>query len=204
MGEFRIEQVNTLHKEAATFRAADSPSHNDKRSEIMKGPTKLSSAHTGHSRQPTELSVLKNPHTKEDSHLEDEGKGTAEISSSQVKQLVSAISRVSAILQREITQTKMLRTQVPNLIDKKDEFNVFENPQLNQLLPHQHMITDENKLHYLQNLMRDQDIDFWQTLRISSDFTLTDVLNQSEKKNFSRKLPRDLQVRLEPKHKRRQ
>ena len=47
---------------------------------------------------------------------------------------------------------------------------------LNQLRPHQHKLSEEQKLTYFQSLLRDDAIEFWQSLKITNQTTLAQVL----------------------------
>ena len=107
---------------------------------------------------------------------------TAENTSSQMNQVLSAMNSLPTILQRDFTHTTVLHTQLPNFRGSKDKFTDFEHLLLNHLRPHQHRMTEENKLHYFQSLLRDEAIEFWQTLRINSKTTLRDVLLQFRQK----------------------
>ena len=93
-----------------------------------------------------------------------------------MEQVVDAIHRLPQILHRDAHQQKVLSTQVPNFRGSKDKFNEFEHLLLNHLRPHQNRLTEEAKLQYFQSLLRDEAIEFWQTLRINSETTLKDVL----------------------------
>ena len=80
-----------------------------------------------------------------------------------MNQVVNAINSLSAILQCEFTQIKMLHTQVPKFRGSKGKVNEFEHLLLNHLRPHQHRITEKNKFLYFQSLSGDEAIDAaWQ------------------------------------------
>ena len=84
---------------------------------------------------------------------------------------------VSAILQRDVTQPKILYTQLPNFRGS-NKFNEYQHHQLSHLQPHPNKITDEDILHFLQCLLKNKATDLWQTLRIISETTFRDVLMQ--------------------------
>ena len=44
-----------------------------------------------------------------------------------------------------------------------------------------HKLTEEQKLNYFQSLLRDDAIEFWQTLKITTETTLTDILQAFSK-----------------------
>ena len=44
-----------------------------------------------------------------------------------------------------------------------------------------HKLTDEQKLNYFESLLRDDTIDFWQTLKITTETTLTEILQAFSK-----------------------
>ena len=88
--------------------------------------------------------------------------------------LLNAIQDLPRKLQK--TNTKLLQTHVPNFRGSKDKYNEFEHLLLNHFRPIANKITEEDKIHFFQSLLRDEAIDFWQTITISSTTTLQDVL----------------------------
>ena len=78
--------------------------------------------------------------------------------------VVTVINNLPHILQRDATHTLITNTQVQNFRGSKNKFHEFEHLLLNHSRPHQNRITDDHKLHYIQSLLRDEAIDFWQTL----------------------------------------
>ena len=72
--------------------------------------------------------------------------------------------------------TRKLQTHVPNFRGTKDKYNEFEHLLLNHFRPIANKITEEDKIHFFQSLLRDEAIDFWQTITISSTTTLQEVL----------------------------
>ena len=67
----------------------------------------------------------------------------------------------------------------------KDKYNEFEHLLLNRFRPIANKINEEDKIHFFQSLLRDEAIDFWQTITISSTTTLQDVL-QLFRKEFAK------------------
>ena len=53
----------------------------------------------------------------------------------------------------------------------------FEHLLLNHLSPLAHKITEENKLHFFQSLLRDEAIEYWQSIQMTPLTTLKDVLD---------------------------
>ena len=53
----------------------------------------------------------------------------------------------------------------------------FEHLFLNHLSPLANKITEENKLHFFQSLLRDEAIEYWQSIQITPVTTLKDVLD---------------------------
>ena len=88
--------------------------------------------------------------------------------------LLNAIQDLRKKLQK--TNTKLLQTHVPNFRSSKDKYNEFEHLLLNHFRPIANKITEEDKLHFFQSLLRDEAIDFWQTITINPTTTLQDVL----------------------------
>ena len=76
---------------------------------------------------------------------------------------------------------KILHTQVPLFRANREIYNEFEHLLLNHLRPHQHKLSEEQKLTYIQSLLRDDDIEFWQSLKITTQTTLAQVLRYFKK-----------------------
>ena len=57
----------------------------------------------------------------------------------------------------------------------------FEHLLLNHLSPLANKITEENKLHFFQSLLRDEAIEYWQSIQITPVTTLKDVLDMFQK-----------------------
>ena len=55
---------------------------------------------------------------------------------------------------------------------------------------HQYRIKDDNQKQHFQSLLEDEAIKFWQTLRITSETNLKDVLNQI-REEFARDFPKE-------------
>ena len=75
-----------------------------------------------------------------------------------------------------ITQPKILQTQVPLFKGNREKYNEFEHLLLSHLQPHAHKLTEEQKLKNFKSLLRDDAIEFWQTLTITTETTLKDIL----------------------------
>ena len=78
--------------------------------------------------------------------------------------LLNAIQDLSRNLLK--TNTKLLQTHVPNFRGSKDQCNVFRHLLLNHFRPIANKITEEDKIHFFHRLLRDEAIDFWQTITI--------------------------------------
>ena len=63
----------------------------------------------------------------------------------------------------------------------KAKCHEFERLLINHFRPHQNRITEEDKVPYFQSLLRDEAIDFWQTLRITPETTFKDVVEKYRK-----------------------
>ena len=103
--------------------------------------------------------------------------------------LFNAIQHPSRKLQK--TNTKLLQTHVPNFRGPKDKYNEFEHLLLNHFGPIANKITEEDKFHFFQSLLRYEAIDFWQTITINSTTTLQDVL-QLFRKEFAKQDSREV------------
>ena len=89
------------------------------------------------------------------------------------------------------TNTKLLQTHVPNFRGSKDKYNEFEHILLNHFRPIANKITEEDKIHFFQSLLRDEAIDFWQTITINPTTTIQDVL-QLFRKEFAKEDMREV------------
>ena len=89
---------------------------------------------------------------------------------------MSEIQHFRATMTDGVIQTKILQTQVPHFRGNREKYNEFEHLLKNHLRPHMHKQTEEQKINYFQSLLRDDAIDFWQTLKITTETTLTEIL----------------------------
>ena len=110
--------------------------------------------------------------------LEDEEDEPEMSNNSPIEHLVTAISNLLHILQRDTTHTRILNTQVSNFGGPKDKIHEFEHLLLNNLRPHENRITEEYKTYYFQRLLRHQAVVFWQALQKTPETTLKDVLDK--------------------------
>ena len=92
------------------------------------------------------------------------------------ERLFNAIERPQRI-KGSTTNTKLLQTHVPNFRGQKDKFVEFEHLLLNHLRPLANKISEENKLHFFQSLLRDEAIEYWQSIHFTPVTTLKDVLD---------------------------
>ena len=67
-----------------------------------------------------------------------------------------------------VQHPKILHTQVPLFRGNREKYNEFEHLLLNHLRPHQHKLSEEQKLTYFQSLLRDDAIEFWQSLKMKT------------------------------------
>ena len=110
--------------------------------------------------------------------LEDEEDEPEMSNNSPIDHLVTAISNLLHILQRDTTHTRILNTQVSNFGGSNDKIHEFEHLLLNHLMPHENRITEEYNLYYCQRLLRDQAVVFWQALQKTPETTQKDVLDK--------------------------
>ena len=80
-----------------------------------------------------------------------------------------------------VQHPKTLHTQVPLFRGNREKYNEFEHLLLNHLWPHQHKLSEEQKPTYFQSLLRDDAIEFWQSLKITAQTTLAQVLRYFKK-----------------------
>ena len=92
------------------------------------------------------------------------------------ERLLNAIQTLPQRIKGSTTNTKLPQTHVPNFRGQKDKFVEFEHL-LNHLSPLANKITEENKLHFFQSLLRDEAIENWQSIQITPLTTLKDVLD---------------------------
>ena len=93
------------------------------------------------------------------------------------ERLLNAIETIPQRIKSTTTNTKLLQTHVPNFRGQKDKFVEFEHLLPNHLSPLANEITEENKLHFFQSLLRDEAIEYWQLIQITPLTTLKDVLD---------------------------
>ena len=93
------------------------------------------------------------------------------------ERLLNAIETIPQRIKSTTTNTKLLQTHVLNFRGQKDKFVEFEHLLLNHLSPLANKITEENKLHFFQCLLRDDAIEYWQSIQITPLTTLKDVLD---------------------------
>ena len=75
-----------------------------------------------------------------------------------------------------LNHLKTLQTQGPFFRGEREKYNDFRHLLLNHLKPHRHKLSEEQKLTYFQSLLRDDTIEFWQSLKITKQTTLAQVL----------------------------
>ena len=80
-----------------------------------------------------------------------------------------------------VQHLKTLHIQVPHFRSNRDKYNEIEHLLLNHLRPHQHKLSEEQKLTYFQSLLCDEAIEFWQSLKITTQTTLAQVLRYFKK-----------------------
>ena len=100
---------------------------------------------------------------------------------SQFDDIVSEIHHLRDTMTDTVQHPKILHTQVPLFRGNREKYNEFEHLLLNHLRPHQHKLSEEQKLTYFQSLLRDDAIEFWQSLKMSSQTTLAQVLRYFKK-----------------------
>ena len=106
----------------------------------------------------------------------------------QIADVMTEIHHLRSTMGETLTQPKILQTQVPLFKGNRDKYNEFEHLLLNHLRPHAHKLTEEQKHNYFQSLLRDDAIEFWQTLTITTETTLRDILTAFKKENAKEEL----------------
>ena len=101
--------------------------------------------------------------------------------SPQIDDVMTEIHNLRTTMTDGEIQPKILRTQVPLFSGNRDKYNEFERLLKNHHGPHMNKLTDEQKLNCFQSLLRDDALEFWQTLKINTETTLTDILTTFNK-----------------------
>ena len=103
-------------------------------------------------------------------------------SANQFNDIVNEIHHLRDTMTDTVQHPKILHTQVPLFRGNREKYNEFEHLLLNHLRPHQHKLSEEQKLTYFQSLLRDDAIEFWQSLKMTSQTTLAQVLRYFKNK----------------------
>ena len=88
------------------------------------------------------------------------------------ERLLNAIETIPQRIKNTTANTKLLQKHFPNFRGQKGKFVEFEHLLLNHLSPLANKITEENKLHFFQSLLRDEAIEYWQSIQIPPVTTL--------------------------------
>ena len=113
-----------------------------------------------------------------DEDTDEEGDSTPR---SHEKRLLNAIETIPHRIKSSTTNNKLVQTHFPNFRGQKDNFVEIAHLLLNHLSPLANKITEENKLHFFQSLLRDEAIEYWQSIQITPVTTLRDVLDMFRK-----------------------
>ena len=178
-------KINELQNEFSQLKdlmmAVISKTDSENRPSTSKGPSKL--AHTvgldmvtgvTETRSTRPTSSFTNFRRYQEDDSDEEGESTPR---SNEERLLNAIETIPQRIKSTTTNTKLLQTHVPNFRCQKDKFVEFEHLLLNHLSPLANKITEESKLHFFQSLLRDDAIEYWQSIQITPLTTLKDVLD---------------------------
>ena len=178
-------KINELQNEFSQLKdlmmAVISKVDTENRQSTSKGPSKpahtvgldmVTGATETRSTRPTASFTNCSRYQEDDS--DEEGESTPR---SNEERLLNAIETIPQRIKNTTTNTKLLQTHVPNFRGQKDKFVEFEHLLLNHLSPLANKITEENKLHFFQSLLRDDAIEYWQSIQITPMTTLKDVLD---------------------------
>ena len=102
-------------------------------------------------------------------------------SAHQFDDIVTEIHHLRDTMTDTVQHPKILQTQVPLFQGNREKYNEFEHLLRNHLRPHQHKLSEEQKLTYFQSLLRDDAIEFWQSLKMTNHITLAQVLRYFKK-----------------------
>ena len=161
-------KINELQNEFSQLKdlmmAVISKNDNEDRPSGSRGPSKAT--HRGgldmvtgvtetHSSRPT--TSFTNFRRYQEDDTDEEGESTPR---SNEERLFNAIDMIPQRIKSTTTNTKLLQTHVPNFRGQKDNFVEIEHLLLNHLSPLANKITEENKLHFFQSLLRDEAIEY--------------------------------------------
>ena len=182
------ERFSRLQDEMSVLKAMMEKiiSQNEERDKQNRGSIATSSYAVGTSNMVTGVNRT---HRNHRNHFHDDEYDANAPSNTTESALLNAIQDLPRKLQK--TNTKLLQTHVPNFRGTKDNYNEFEHLLLYHFRPIANKITEEDKIHFFQSLLRDEAIDFWQTITISSTTTLQDVL-QLFRKEFAKEDMREV------------
>ena len=82
-----------------------------------------------------------------------------------MEDIETEIHHLSDTMSNNLQHPKILQTQVPLFRGNHEKYNEFEHLLLNHLRPHQQKLSEEQKLTFFQSLLRDDAIEFWQSLK---------------------------------------
>ena len=99
----------------------------------------------------------------------------------QYENIINAIATLPNRLQNTNTNHKGLHAKFPTFRGNKYWFIEFEHLRRNHLIPFSSQLTEEAKSKYFQSFLREAAIDFFQSLTISTETTLTDRLDNFRK-----------------------
>ena len=178
-------RINELHQEFSQLKdlmmAIVSKNSSESQPSSSKGPSKpaqqqgfdmMTGVTETRSTRPT--SSFTNFQRYQDDDTDEEGESTPR---SNEERLLNAIETIPQRIKSTTTNTKLLQTHVPNFRGQKDKFVDFEHLLLNHLSPLANKITEENKLHFFHSLLRDEAIEYWQSIQITPLTSLKDVLD---------------------------
>ena len=121
--------------------------------------------------------------------LEYGGKGAKETPSSQMNQIFSNIKnqlKLQRRVQSDITQMKVLQSQVVVFGRANKNFNEFEHPLLNHLQPHHHKITEKNNRNNLRAFWRRKSSNFVKLQRLPRNPPSKTYRSNSDKKSLQK------------------
>ena len=161
-------RINELHQEFSQLKdlmtAIVIKSNNEPQPSSTKGPSKPAQqqgfdmvTRVTETRSTRPTSSFTNFRRYQEDDSDEEGESTPR---SNEERLLNAIETIPQRIKSSTTNTKLLQTHVPNFRGQKDKFVEFEHLLLNHLSPLANKITEENKLHFFQSLLRDDAIEY--------------------------------------------
>ena len=95
--------------------------------------------------------------------------------------VMATITDLPRLLHRTQAMTQLLETQMPVFQGQQETYNKLEHLLSNHIRSFKNKLTEDEKLQVFLDFLRDDALEFWQTLHINPEMTLQDVLTKFRK-----------------------